>query len=89
MDKPNLTLTDKADMRGWLALMGALAAAGLAIESPTLRLADPATFTDGVPHEAFRRLRHEDPIHWNPEPDGGRVMSEYERFMAEMSSQYK
>lgn len=36
MDKPNLTLTDKADMRGWLALMGALAVAGLAIESPTL-----------------------------------------------------
>jgi cytochrome P450 len=23
-----------------------------------------------VPYEAFAQLRHEDPVHWNPEPDG-------------------
>ncbi|MGH7879625.1 MAG: cytochrome P450, partial [Candidatus Binataceae bacterium] len=24
----------------------------------------------GAPHELFTRLRHEDPVHWNPEPGG-------------------
>jgi cytochrome P450 len=27
-------------------------------------------FVDGVPHAAFAALRREDPVHWNPEPDG-------------------
>ena len=30
------------------------------------------TYTNGVPHEIFRRLRREDPVHWNGEPNGGR-----------------
>jgi cholest-4-en-3-one 26-monooxygenase len=28
------------------------------------------TWEEGVPHEAFDRLRAEDPVHWHPEPDG-------------------
>ena len=36
-----------------------------AVESPTLRLADPATFVDGVPHEAIdRALRERTPVAW-------------------------
>lgn len=31
-----------------------------------LDLGDPATFHHGLPYEFFRRLRHEDPVHWNP-----------------------
>jgi cytochrome P450 len=27
-------------------------------------------FVERVPHEWFRTLRHEDPVHFNPEPDG-------------------
>jgi cytochrome P450 len=34
-------------------------------------LSDHDAFVAGVPHEAFRELRHRDPVHWNPEPDGG------------------
>ena len=33
-------------------------------------LSDHDAFLDGVPHEAFAALRREDPVHWNPEPDG-------------------
>jgi len=33
-------------------------------------LSDHDAFVDAVPYEAFTRLRHEDPVHWNPEPDG-------------------
>jgi cytochrome P450 len=33
-------------------------------------LSDHDAFVDGVPHEAFAQLRREDPVHWNPEPDG-------------------
>lgn len=29
-------------------------------------LADPDTFTDGVPHEALSELRRTDPVHWQP-----------------------
>jgi cytochrome P450 len=35
-----------------------------AVESPPLRLADPATFRDGVPHEAIDALRAESPVAW-------------------------
>jgi cytochrome P450 len=35
-------------------------------------LSDHDAFVDGVPYEAFARLRREDPVHWNDEPDGGR-----------------
>jgi cytochrome P450 len=33
-------------------------------------LSDHDNFVAAVPHEAFAALRAEDPIHWNPEPDG-------------------
>jgi cholest-4-en-3-one 26-monooxygenase len=33
-------------------------------------LSDVRLFAHGTPHELFRRLRAEDPIHWNPQPDG-------------------
>ncbi|MYE09148.1 MAG: hypothetical protein F4Y05_06035, partial [Acidimicrobiaceae bacterium] len=28
------------------------------------------SFTSGVPHATFNRLRREDPVHWTPEADG-------------------
>ncbi|HEX7135299.1 MAG TPA: cytochrome P450 [Iamia sp.] len=34
------------------------------VESPTLRLADPATFADGVPHDAIDALRAGSPVAW-------------------------
>jgi cytochrome P450 len=33
-------------------------------------LSDPDAFVEAVPHEAFAALRADDPVHWNPEPDG-------------------
>jgi cholest-4-en-3-one 26-monooxygenase len=33
-------------------------------------LGDPDTYTRGMPHEEFRRLRAEDPVSWQPEVDG-------------------
>lgn len=33
-------------------------------------LADPDTFTAGVPHATLARLRRDDPVAWCPEPDG-------------------
>jgi cytochrome P450 len=33
-------------------------------------LSDHDAFLDAVPHEAFAALRSDDPVHWNPEPDG-------------------
>ena len=35
-------------------------------------LSDHDAFLAAVPHAAFAALRREDPVHWNPEPDGGR-----------------
>ncbi len=32
---------------------------------PDLDLANPDSFADGFPHDYFRRLRREDPVHWN------------------------
>lgn len=34
------------------------------------RLWDPDLYEDGVPHELFARLRAEDPVHWQDEPNG-------------------
>jgi cytochrome P450 len=34
-------------------------------------LSDHDAFLAEVPHRAFARLRAEDPVHWNPEPDSG------------------
>ncbi|MFM7247279.1 MAG: hypothetical protein ACKO2Y_07420 [Actinomycetota bacterium] len=28
----------------------------------------PEIWEEAVPHDAFRRLRREDPVHWHPEP---------------------
>ena len=39
--------------------------------SDFIDLSDHDNFVDAVPHEAFAQLRREDPVHWNPEPDGG------------------
>src|SRR5882724_7923228 len=36
----------------------------------SIDLADPDTYARGVPHEAFRRLRAEAPISWQPERNG-------------------
>jgi cytochrome P450 len=33
-------------------------------------LSDHDAFVDAVPHEAFKALRQEDPVHWNPEQTG-------------------
>ena len=33
-------------------------------------LSDHDAFLASVPHEAFAALRRDDPVHWNPEPDG-------------------
>jgi len=48
-----------------------------------LNLADPDSFADGFPHDAFRRLRREAPIYWHPQAHerGGQgffVVSKYE-----------
>ncbi len=37
-----------------------------------LDLSSHDSFTGGVPHRTFERLRAEDPVHWTPETDGGR-----------------
>ena len=32
---------------------------------------DPLVYErGGIPHEALKTLRHEDPVHWHPEPNG-------------------
>jgi cholest-4-en-3-one 26-monooxygenase len=35
-------------------------------------LSDPDTFVDGIPFDAFRTLRREAPVYWQPEKNGGR-----------------
>ena len=37
---------------------------------PTIDLASPDTYTNGVPHEVFRGLRAEAPVAWQAEPKG-------------------
>jgi cytochrome P450 len=39
--------------------------------TPFIDLSDHDAFVAEVPHAAFAQLRREDPVHWNPEPDGG------------------
>lgn len=42
---------------------------------------NPATHEQGVPHDQFELLRREDPVHFQPEPNGGRgfwVVTKYE-----------
>ncbi|HEY8582704.1 MAG TPA: cytochrome P450 [Capillimicrobium sp.] len=35
-------------------------------------LSDHDAFVEAVPYDGFAALRAHDPVHWNPEPDGGR-----------------
>ena len=44
----------------------------MSVTSDFIDLSDHDKFVEAVPYEAFAQLRHEDPVHWNPEPDGGR-----------------
>lgn len=44
----------------------------MSVTSDFIDLSDHDNFLDAVPHAAFALLRNEDPVHWNPEPDGGR-----------------
>lgn len=36
----------------------------------TIDIQDPDLYVDGVPHERFRALRHDDPVSWQEEPNG-------------------
>jgi len=38
--------------------------------TPAIDLLDPASFGDGHPHDQYRWLRTNDPVHRHPEPDG-------------------
>jgi cytochrome P450 len=40
------------------------------LEAATIDLLDVALFTERREHEAFRTLRRDDPVHYNPEPNG-------------------
>jgi cytochrome P450 len=42
----------------------------MATTTEFIDLSDHDAFVEAVPYAAFTRLRHEDPVHWNPEPDG-------------------
>jgi len=44
----------------------------MALTNEFIDLSDHDQFVDAVPYEAFAVLRREDPVHWNPEPNGGR-----------------
>jgi len=44
----------------------------MALTNDFIDLSDHDQFVDGVPYDAFALLRREDPVHWNPEADGGR-----------------
>lgn len=37
---------------------------------PVIDLLDPKSFAGGQPHDQFRWLRANDPVHWHAEPDG-------------------
>ena len=45
-------------------------------------VSDPATFANGFPHESFRRLRRESPVHWQQRDNEGNrgfwIVSRYE-----------
>jgi cholest-4-en-3-one 26-monooxygenase len=40
------------------------------MRAPKIDIYDPDIYVSGVPHDAFRVLRAEDPVHWNDEPGG-------------------
>ncbi|MEL7237181.1 MAG: cytochrome P450, partial [Chloroflexota bacterium] len=37
----------------------------------TADILSPDTYTQGVPHAAFEKLRDDDPVHWHEDKDGG------------------
>jgi cytochrome P450 len=37
-----------------------------------IALLDPSSYIGGQPHDQFEWLRTNDPVHWHPEPNGGR-----------------
>src|SRR5438093_1535682 len=41
-----------------------------AMRAPNIDIFDPDIYVDGVPHDAFRVLRAESPVHRHAEPDG-------------------
>ena len=40
------------------------------MQAGAIDLKNPDLYLPAVPHEIFTRLRHEDPLYWNPESDG-------------------
>src|SRR3712207_8234677 len=42
----------------------------MTLTDTTIDLSDHDAFVHAVPYEWFRTLRREDPVHFNPEPDG-------------------
>jgi cytochrome P450 len=44
----------------------------MSVTSDFIDLSDHDNFVQAVPYEGFAQLRREDPVHWNPELDGGR-----------------
>ncbi len=40
------------------------------MQTEAIDLYDPDGYVDGPPHETFERLRHEQPVYWQPMPDG-------------------
>jgi len=40
------------------------------VDAINLDIFDPDRYVAAVPHETFRRLRHEAPVFWHPEPNG-------------------
>jgi cytochrome P450 len=40
------------------------------METPKIDLLSLSSFAKGQPHDQFRRLRANDPVHWHPEPNG-------------------
>src|SRR5215510_10822726 len=43
---------------------------GLRMTDHTVDLADPDTYSSGIPHDVFRALRANDPVSWRTEPGG-------------------
>ena len=38
--------------------------------APAIDFLSAGTFATGQPHDVFRWLRENDPVHWHPEPNG-------------------
>lgn len=40
------------------------------MDKPRLSIVNPDTYVNGVPHDEFKYLRDNDPVHWTEEPEG-------------------